>query len=191
LRQRLVPGILRRLRRIGNRVEPFLVVSGGDRADGVQVAAHPYRFGFLDAGDIDALLRLEPESSREEVEAWFRDGKRCFGAKDGDRLVAKVWCDLERFSYPPNDRPLGPDEVYLFAAYADPNDRGRSVAPLMRIACCQALRAMGRTQIWSYTEYYNVAARRYKAKLGARDEALRLHLDLFGRWSKTVTLRRY
>jgi hypothetical protein len=61
----------------------------------------------------------------------------------------------------------------------------------MRVACCEALHAMGRTRIWSYTEYYNHAARRYKAKLGARDEALRLHLDLFGRWSTTATLWRY
>jgi ribosomal protein S18 acetylase RimI-like enzyme len=188
---RIVPGILRRLERIGILVQPFLVVSGGEQPLDVDLSRRDYDFGFLTEADIDALLRLESDPPRETLEDWFRRGRLCFGVKDGPRVVAKMWCDPETFNFPPNFRELAEDEVYLFAAYADPAYRGRNLAPMMRYACCKSLGTMGKTRFWSYTDYYNVPARIYKAKLGARDEALRLHLSLFGRWSGTFTLRRY
>jgi GNAT superfamily N-acetyltransferase len=149
------------------------------------------RFDFLTAEDIEGLLQLEPRARREELQNWFLENKLCFGARDGSRLVAKMWCDLEAFHYPPNYRILASDEAYLFAAYTDPDYRGRDLAPLMRTACYAALQKMGRNRFYSYTEYFNTAARRFKEKLGARNEALRVHIDLFGRWSRTLTLRRY
>jgi hypothetical protein len=191
LRRRIIPGILRRLERIGILVEPFLVVSGGDRPLDLDLARVEYDFGFLSEADIDELVRLEPSPPRETLQDWFDQGRLCFGIKDGARVIAKMWCDTDTFNFPPNFRPLAADEVYLFAAYADPAYRGQNLAPLMRFACCAALRKMGRTKFWSYTDYYNYPARSYKAKLGARDEALRLHLNLFGHWSGTYTLRRY
>ena len=102
-----------------------------------------------------------------------------------------MWCDLDEFSHPPNYRKLANDEVYLFAAFADPKYRGQGLAPLMRTAGYAALREMGRNKFYSYTDFFNTAARRFKAKLGARDEALRVHLVLFEKWSRTLTLRRY
>jgi hypothetical protein len=190
-RSRIVPGILRRLRRIGVVVEPFLVVREGEQAVDLDLSKTDYDFGFLTKADIDELLRLEPNPQRETLQDWFREGKRCFGVKDGPRVLAKMWCDTNTFNYPPNFRELGADEVYLYAAYADPAYRGRSLAPMMRHACYASLRKIGRTKFLSYTEYYNYSARSFKAKLGARDEVLRLHLGLFGRWSKTFTLKHY
>jgi hypothetical protein len=102
-----------------------------------------------------------------------------------------MWCDLDAFSYPPNYRKLEPDEVYLFAAVVDRAHRGEGLAPLMRAECYNALRKKGRSRFCSYTDYFNTPARHFKAKLGAREELLRLHVELFGKWSKTVTLSRY
>ena len=61
----------------------------------------------------------------------------------------------------------------------------------MRAAGYSALREMGRNKFYSYTDFFNTAARRFKLKLGARNEARRVHLELFGKWSKTLTLRQY
>lgn len=190
-RSRVVPGILRRLRRIGVVVEPFLVVREGEQAVDPDLSKTDYDFGFLTEADIDELIRLEPNPTCETVREWFREGKLCFGVKDGPRVLAKMWCDIKSFNYPPNFRELAGDEVYLYAAYADPAYRGRNLVPMMRDACYASLRQMGRVKFLSYTEYYNYAARRFKAKLGARDEVLRLHLGLFGLWSKTMTLKHY
>jgi RimJ/RimL family protein N-acetyltransferase len=191
LRKRIAPGILRRLRRVGLHVEPFLVVGEGDHLANQDFSGVDYRFGFLSEADIDELVRLEPKLPRDRLQQWFREGKLCFGVRDGPRVIAKMWCDTQAFNFPPNFRTLAADEVYLYAAHVDPAYRGHNLAPMMRAACCDALKKMGRTRFLSYTDYYNYPARRFKAKLGARDELLRLHVKLFGRWSKTFTLKRY
>lgn len=190
-RKRIAPGILRRLRRIGLHVEPFLVVCEGDELADLDSSQVDYHFGFLTEADIDELVRLEPKLARDRLREWFREGKLCFGVKDGSRVIAKMWCDTQAFNFPPNFRELAADEVYLYAAHVDPAYRGHDLAPMMRAACCDALKKMGRTKFLSYTDYYNYPARRFKAKLGARDESLRLHVNLFGRWSKTFTLKQY
>lgn len=156
-----------------------------------QRPADRLRFGPVTAADIDGLLRMEPRPARPELERRFAEGMLCYGVRDGATLVAKTCCDLAEFNYPPARRKLESDEAYLFAAYIDPDYRGHNLAPYMRAECYEALRAMGRTRLWSYTDYYNTPARRFKAKLGAVEEALCLHVELFGRWSRTLTLRRY
>lgn len=191
LRKRIVPGLLRRLRRVGIRIEPFITVREGETP--VQVAEPPnaFSFGFLSDSDVEDMVRLEPRSVRQNLIAWFAQGKLCFGVRDQSRLIAKMWCDLDEFNYPPNYRRLDDDEVYLYAAFADPEYRGQGLAPLMRARGYAALRDMGRNRFYSYTSYYNTAARRFKLKLGARNEALRLYIEIFGKWSGTFTLRRY
>jgi len=79
----------------------------------------------------------------------------------------------------------------LFGAYTDPSYRGQNLAPLMRLNCYAALRAIGRDTIFSYTDYSNTVARRFKQKLGAVDESLRVHVTAFNRFSRTFTLRKY
>lgn len=188
---RLLPRFLRGMRRLGFTVIPFLTVREGETPSSLGVATAELPSRFADTADIDALLKLQPSQRREEVANWLADGKKCFIVEDGAKIVAKMWCDLDAFSYPPSYRPLENDEAYLFAAYADPAYRGRNLAPLMRASCYEALRRIGRTRFYSYTDYFNLPARRFKAKLFARDEALRVHVDLWGRWSRTFTLRRY
>ena len=190
LRQRLLPGILRRLRQAGVRIEPFVTVREGVVHLELPDAPDTYHFGFLTSADTEDLLSLEAGASHDEITRWFGDGKLCYGVRDGSRLIAKMWCDLDEFSYPPNYRRLEPDEVYLFAAYTDPAHRGDGLAPLMRAEGYAALRKKGRSRFYSYTDYFNTPARRFKAKLGAREELLRLHIDVLGKWSKTVTLKR-
>lgn len=190
-RKRILPAILRRLRRIGIRIDPFFTVREGETPVNFDQTHDDFSFGFLTAANIDELVRFEPGTERDKLHNWFREGKLCYGVRNASPLVAKMWCDLKEFNFPPNYRKLENDEVYLFAAYVHPDYRGQNLAPLMRTACYASLREMGHTRIYSYTDYFNTAARRFKAKLGARDEALRLHVDLLGKWSKTLTLRRY
>ena len=182
---------MRRMRWFGIRLELFITVREGETP--VEIAQPPdtFRFAFLSAADIDDLMRLEPTIDRQQLTTWFQEGKLCFGVWDQARLIANMWCDLDEFNYPPSYRKLAADEVYLYAAFADSDYRGQSLAPLMRAKSYASLREMGRSRFCSYTDYFNTAARRFKHKLGAREEALRMHFELFGKWSKTVTLRRY
>jgi GNAT superfamily N-acetyltransferase len=182
---------LRLLGRAGIRINPFLVVREGDVAADVSQDADGLRFSIAGPDQIDALLRLQNTHTDASLREWFDAGKLCFIASDGDQIVALMWCDLAAFNYPPHFRRLAANEAYLFAAVADPAFRGRSVAPALRLFCYQELRRRGVDRFYSYTDWLNVPARRFKAKLGARNEALRIAVDLWGRWQTTFTLRRY
>lgn len=188
---KFVRALLRRLARIGIVLEPFLVVREGENRVGTAFASDRFSFVRLVKSDAAEIVQLDPSKSEKEIRERFDEGKLCFGMRDGSRLIAKMWCDLEHFNYSPEWRRLAADEAYLYAASALPEYRGQSIAPTMRQAGYEMLRSMRRTRYCSYTDYFNMPARRFKDKLGARNEALRLHVTLFNRWSKTYTLRRY
>ena len=192
LRARLVPSILQRLGSVGLKMELFFVVREGiDQSCDAPIDPR-YTFRFLTVADLDELRRLEPEEDISgQMIGWLEAGKLCFGVLDDERLIAVMWCDLETFNHPPAFRRLSPSEVYLFAAYVEPDYRGKGIAPQMRTACYSALRKMGRTDFLSYTEHQNTSAQRFKEKLGAQNDSLRLHIDLFGKLRRTFTLRTF
>jgi hypothetical protein len=189
--RRILPFIFFLLNKVGIKISPFLTAREKGAPPDFDPTASPYGLGFLDATDIDEILEVESGSKRDEIVGWFEEGKLCFGVRDGSRLIAKMWCDLEALHFLPAYRLLEDDEVYLYAACVNNHYRGQNIAPLMRSACCSALSDMGRTRYCSYTDYFNYPARRFKEKLGAKNQALFIHIDLFGKWSRTWTLRHY
>ena len=188
---RIPSGLLNRLGRTGVSIRPFLVVREGT-SNVATIASDPrFAAGFVGPDDIPELVRVQPFVDAGKCADRLRRGFLCYAVKDGSRIVAKMWCDLEEINFVPARRRLEGREAYLFDAYTDPTYRGQNLAPFMRLNCYDALRAIGRDSFVSYTEYFNTAARRFKAKLGAKDEALCVHVALFGRYSRTFTLRRY
>lgn len=185
----LLAVLLRALNWIGVKTDLLVIVREGLVPIKINTPTSAYNFDFLGAEDIEDLIRLDPEIPRHQLEKWFRNGKLCFGARDGTRLIAKMWCDLEEFYHPRLPQKLASDEAYLFLAYVHPDYRGKGLAPQMRAAGYSSLRAIGRTKFYSYSRYFNTAARRFKAKLGAREEGLRIVFLLFGRWSTSLTFR--
>ena len=158
-------------------------------ADFVPVESE-FVFAEITEANIKELVELEPETIAEKHLERFRQGKLCFGLWHGPRLVAKAWCDVDEINSPWGPARLGPGEAYFFWAYSDPAYRGRNLAPALRLACYAELRRRGYSRFFSYSEYFNRPARRFKQKLGAVEQDVRLHVDLFGRWSRTFTLRR-
>ena len=191
---RIVDGVLWRLGRVGVRVYPYVAVHEGVTSTTVPSLPAPLRAGWASEDDLDSLVALwngYHNTTRERLERRFRSGNRCFAIWDGDTIPAATWCDLDTLSHEPEQRPLADHEVYLFDAYVSPAARGRNLAPIMRAACYEACRELGRTTMLSFTDYFNESSHRFKAKLGARRVALRVQVTLWGRWSKTFTLRRY
>lgn len=188
---RLAGAVLWRLSRFGVHIEPFLVVREAAGALAPLPERPQWRAGWLDATAIPELVALEPGTDAATLARWFAEGRLCWGVRAQGRLVAKMWCDLAEFSYPPSRRRLGPHEAYLYNAYADPAERGHGLAPWMRQGAYVALRERGRTACYSYTRFFNEPARRFKAKLGAADEALRVHVHLGHGAGVALTLRRY
>lgn len=189
--QRVLRALVWRARRVGIHISIFVIVRESVSFANPFELAEGFRLVRLTEADVDELLALNPDPNRQEIAGLFDSGKLCFGLRYGPTLVAKMWCDLAEFSAPVARRPLTSQEAYLFSAYTARSFRGRNLAPTLRSACYAELRAMGRTHLLSYTEYFNSAARRFKTKLGAVEEDLiYVHVELLNKWSKTWPVRR-
>lgn len=175
------------MRWIGINVDLLIRVREGEMPIDSAKHSSKYESRFLSDADLQSLLALEPESDPGDLTKWFQEGKHCFGMWDESRLIAKMWCDLDELYHPARPIKLADDEVYLFLAYVDPDYRGQALASAMRAAGFAALREMGRSKFYSYSRYFNTAARRFKAKLGAREECLIIHFLIFGKWSRSLT----
>ena len=187
LMPRIASAALRLLEPVGIVIRPFVVVQEGVVA--ASIAVHP-RFvgGFVDETDLPELVRRGSKNAdvcRERLQR----GQLCYAIKDGDRIVAKMWCDLDEINFVPMRRPLADNEAYLYAAFTDDAVRGQNLAPLMREHCYAALRARGRDVFWSYSDFFNAPARRFKEKLGAVETAMGIYVSLFGRLGRTFMLR--
>jgi len=190
--RRVLRGLLSRLGRVGISIKPYLMVREGAASIAATFTLDPrFTSGFIGPDDTLELVRVEPGITAEQCVDRFQRELLCFAVKEGSRIVAKMWCDLEELNFPPCVRKLGSHEAYLFNAYTDPAVRGHNLAPFMRQQCYAVLRARGRESFYSYSDYFNTASRRFKKKLGAIEESLFVHVTLFGRFSRTFTLRRY
>jgi GNAT superfamily N-acetyltransferase len=188
---RIVDGIRWRLGHLGLYITPFIMIREGARETEPFPLVSPFSFCALSEIDVDELVRLEPEYDREKLLDWFASGKLCFGLRDGPRLVAKTWCDVKEVNYLPAWRKLESNEAYLFAAYSDPEYRGRNLAPMLRAASYESLRQKGFDRFYSFSEYFNLPARRFKQKLGAVEEDLRIEVRLGRFWSRTFVVKHY
>ena len=133
---RALASLCRRLSRLGVEIAPFLIVREG-AGSGVAFPDNT-RFisGFLGLDDVAQMARLDPYLDEAACEELLRLGRLCYALKDGPRIVAQMWCDLEAFNHLPHYRLLQDDEAYLFNAITDPEFRGHGLAPLMRSGCC-------------------------------------------------------
>jgi len=190
--ERVADGLLWRLRRIGVSIKPYVTVKEGEVQPDPEMLNDKFVFCELTEDDIDELLKLDSlYYTPKKLAGWFNEGKLCFGLRDGKRLVAKMWCDLAVVNWEPAYRELGPEEVYLFAAYSDPEYRGQNLAPTLRATCYTVLRERGRTSFYSHSDYYNLPARRFKQKIGGIEEDLQAEVGLFNKWTRTFIIRRF
>jgi len=189
---RVADGLRWRLGRAGIRIVPFVTVLEGQSRIDPSLLNDNFEFCALTQDHIGDLIQLEPKDYTEDkLNNWFDAEKICFGLRDGNRLVAKMWCDLENMFWEPAFRKLKQEEAYLFAAYSDPEYRGQNLAPTLRSACYNALRDMGTSTFYSHSEYFNLPARRFKQKLGGIEKDLQIEFKLFKRWNWTFTAKRY
>lgn len=190
--ERVLDGLFWRLGRIGVSIKLYVTVKEGEVQPAPELLNDKYVLCELTEEHIDDLLQLDSlHYTTKKLADWFKDGKLCFGLRDGEHLVAKMWCDLEVVNWDPAYRKLEPEEVYLFAAYSDPTYRGQNLAPTLRAACYTILRGRGRSEFYSHSEYFNLPARRFKQKLGGIEKDLQIEIGLFNKWSRTIILRRF
>lgn len=114
----------------------------------------------------------------------------CFVLKIKDEIVASSWCNLQQCHDRLSSFPLKQDEAYLCNAGTMDSYRGKNLAPFLRYAFYEHLNRIGRTKLYSITEYFNTPAVKFKEKLGARQLKLGLCIRFLNRWRWDITLRR-
>ena len=189
---RYLEGVLRRLRKIGLDIRPCLLVREAESPVPNEISIDSkFEFSQLNESDLPGIHNLRPGMNLERYRNLLRAGKLCYGLKDGEDLVAKMWIDLEDINSLLYSRPLAAREAYLFDAFSDESYRGKNLAPFLRLKCYAEAQALGRTDIYSISDFTNTPARRFKAKLGATDEALIIYWQLFNGAAHSWTVWRY
>ncbi len=190
----LVQKILQLLKSAGIVFEPYYFYQEGPFVPGTaNPPEHGNDFVFAEIGmesfpEISSIDSLNP--SREELTSRFLEGGRCFALKQGDRVVAFSWCNTKTITFDPCRRPLGPREAYLYGAETLFEFRGMRLQPYLRSLCYRELRGEGRDVVYSYSDYFNYPALRFKERLGSRILFVGLHVTIFGKWKWSTILRR-
>lgn len=147
---------------------------------------------FLGPDDMKTIAVI-PGRNISEIELTRRleEGKKCLGVTLGGELAAFTWCDLDEFDFDGYRFPLEDDEAYLFDAYTLVPFRGRGLAPFVRYETYVQLAALGRRNLYSYSDCFNTPAIKFKKKLKAKKAELRLYVGLFGRWRFSKRIKQY
>jgi len=187
----VIQRVLGRLRLIGIDIDPFIVFLEGTRAVEHQQVDGEFETCRVGRDDVPLLARLGSGVPIETLRERLAKGHICIALKHEGRVVAYSWADTTEINDEACRTVLGKDEVYLYDAFTNPEYRGRNLAPLMRIRCYEALRALGKNTFYSISDYFNTPAIRFKQKLDAQFVRLCISLRIGGRRLGVWTVKTY
>ncbi len=183
----IVQDLLDSLGHIGLVIRPYFVnADSAHNEDTAPSLPEQCSVRQLTGADVQEMLRitLRPPAASEltsNLEQHYCLGLFCEGA-----LVAYAWASTRRLPVPESRGAklfdLTSDEVYLFDMYVIPRHRGTRLARTLAQTIQWQMTQLGRPNFYSLTIAFNRSARRFKARVGAREMELRLYLHL--RWGK-------
>ncbi len=187
----LTRSVLLRLRKLNITFTPYFLYLEKDLTPHDDV--HTYQVERVTWDNLEHIIEYFPDPTIR-LKTWRRRldaGNSGLLLKDGDEMVGYTWASL-KYCRGVAVRPLfelSEKQAYLFDMYVTDAYRGRRIAPLMRQMCYAELGGLGRTELYSISEYFNRPARRFKEKLGAVPVELRLGATLFEHIRFDVRLR--
>ena len=190
----VLDAILWRLEKIGILIQPYYIVREAEMYLHDNESSEPvegYTLCQLGKEAVDELAALDGYLTPKQLRRRLDRGHVCFGIRKQSRIVASMWCDLQEFDYDPCRRRLEENEAYLYAVYVDPDIRGQGLASYFRFEVYRALKRYSKDTFFSYSEYNNTSAIRFKQKLGAHFLQLCLYLNLWNKFSRNWVLRDY
>lgn len=149
------------------------------------------KISFLSEEDMIEVEKNSRGYIADELISWMRKGKKCLGLKYDDSIVAFMWIDFNECTFDPAKTTLREDECYLSDMYTVEKYRGRNLATYLRYRSYKILNEMGKTRIYSVSEYFNKSARRYKEKLKAVNLKLVLYFRLFKKIRGSFKIKSY
>jgi GNAT superfamily N-acetyltransferase len=151
----------------------------------------PVTAWVLSPAEVEELFTHPEAKAMGNKERLLRERCFCFGLRLDGGIAACMWCNVHRCHSELTSFPLKENEAYMCSAVTFKAYRGRNLAPFLRCELHRYLKQMGRTKLYSITEFFNTPALKFKEKLGAKQVKLGLHIRLFNRCRWNITLRRY
>jgi hypothetical protein len=140
-----------------------------------------YTVDFLGPEDMKSIEGLPGRISTEAgLRNRLKEDKVGIGVKLAQKLVAFTWYDLKELNCKGIKCPLNKGEAYLFDAYTLLAFRGKGIAPFMRYRSYQELTKLGKHSLFSFSDFFNTPAIRFKEKLKAKPLELRLEVRFRG-----------
>jgi hypothetical protein len=181
--------------KLGVRISPFYIFEEIFYSQSAPVqfeGFEEYEIGFWGPKEIQSMALIPGRRySEKDLLDRLRDGHLCFGLKKNGEPVAFSWCNLKEFSFKWDRFPLKADEAYLFDSYTCVGYRGKGIAPYLRYHFYREIEKIGRTKLYSMSDFFNTPAVNFKKKLNARKKKLNLHVEFFGRWNICFTMKDY
>lgn len=147
---------------------------------------------YLEPSDLKNIAaKAERDYSEERMIDMLSDGHKCLGIQYKGEIVAYGWINFQNCNSHLMSFPLKENEAYLYGARTFTAYRGTNLAPYLRHQMYKHLADMGRTTLYSITEFGNIASIKFKRKLGARNLKLGMKITLFDKYRWDFILRNY
>lgn len=189
-----VESVIVALKRVRITINPYYVFIEGlfdGRLPELQTRFEGYSIGSLTTEDMKTISRIPGRKvTLQQLMKRLDDGNMCFGMKHSNELVAFTWYDLNESNIKGRKVSLKKNEAYLFDAYTLVAYRGKGIAPYMRYQVYRELVKLGKTKLYSFSDYFNPPAIKFKQKLNAKYLELRIIVG-FRRWRFSVLLNSY
>lgn len=105
----------------------------------------PVTIDLLKTAEVNAYLKLRPETAPREVVDRLNAGHWCFVARHAGQLVSTSWAASHRawVRYLSCEIRLQPGEVYVYDSFTKPEFRGQAISPAVRTEMIRYFRAAG------------------------------------------------
>ncbi len=180
------------LTRIGIEFTPYYLFQ--ERANFIEMpvikgTVEDYLVEFLGPDDMKIVGNTHPGFPEEKLLKFLNTGQKCIGMKHKDEIVAFMWINFIECSYKSTIIHLKNNEAYLWFMYTMESYRGKNLAPYLRYKSYEILKDMGRDILYSFSDYFNSPAVKFKNKLNAKKLKLMLFIKLFNKYHWDILLR--
>jgi hypothetical protein len=179
---------------LGVTVEPFcLFLEKQAFADLSHLRARfaDYEICLLGSEDMPEIATIPERSiSESDYQKRLRKGHVCCGAKHRSEIVAFTWADMKRCDAVLKPFTLKQEEAYLYDAFTRTPYRGKGLAAYLRWWSYGELARRGKLDLYSFSQYFNTPAIRFKRKLNATIICLGLYVCILNRFSLRLFLKK-
>ena len=177
------------------KIKPFYLVREGlfplDNQT-ITTKLSPCETFMLKPSDIRIIAAYkERDQSEDEMLAMLKNDCYCMGIKHNDKIVAYGWFELKNCAPNYVSFPLKKNEAYLSGVRTLKTYRGNNLAPYLRYQMYEHLNKIGRTTLYSITDFSNVPSISFKKKLGAYNLKLYLSIRITKYFHRVWLLRTY